>query len=454
MPDGNPARPDDQEDRILAASIVDTIGQPLLVLNRDLTVCSANRSFYESFRVERADTEGRLIYDLGNRQWDIPRLRELLSDILPQQETVEAFEVQHAFEGIGDKNMLLSARILPRTGDRESLILVVIDDVTDQRRAQWLLGHQKELAEKIVDTVREPLLVLHDDLRVQSANRAFYDEFQVEASETEGRLVYELGDGQWDIPELRRLLSHVLPNDEFFEDFEVEHEFARIGRRTMLLNGRRVDHLQLVLLAIEDVTERKRSEHERELLVGELNHRVKNLFALIRALVSQSDGARPVVDYRQVLLGRVDALARTHDLLFESQWRGADLRSLADTLHFFAEDGGATISIEGPSVELSARQALSVSLVLHELATNAAKYGALSTSKGQIVLEWWVAEEADRVRELRLLWHERGGPPVQAPQEKGFGTELIRRAFGFELGGTADLAFEPAGVRFEASFPL
>ena len=208
---------------------------------------------------------------------------------------------------------------------------------------------------------------------MQSANRAFYDAFNVERAETEGNLIYELGNGQWDIPDLRRQLSEILPDNEFFEDFEVQHEFPTIGRRVMLLNARRVDHLQLILLAIEDITERRRAEEEREMLIGELNHRVKNLFAVIRALATQGDGARSSEEYRQVFLGRMDALARTHDLLFESHWQGAELRALADNLRLFAGERSEAIEVDGAPVELNDRQALSLRLVLHELATNAAK---------------------------------------------------------------------------------
>jgi two-component sensor histidine kinase/PAS domain-containing protein len=438
---------------MLAEAILETIRQPLLILSEDLTVRSANRAFYETFQVERAQTEGRRIYELGNRQWDIPRLRELLSEVLPRDEAVEAFEVEHDFEAIGEKILLLSARKLSHAGDPPSLILIAIEDVTEQRRGRWLLENQKELAEKIVDTVREPLLVLHEDLRVQSANLSFYDAFNAEPAQTEGRMVYEVGNGQWDIPELRRLLSEILPNDGFFEDFEVQHEFPGIGHRVMLLNARRVDHLQLILLAIEDITERKRAEQEREMLVAELNHRVKNLFAVVRALATQGDGIRSLDEYRQALLGRMDALARAHDLLFESHWQGADMRSLARALQPFAGERAEAIEIEGAPLRLDARQALSVSLVLHELATNAAKYGALSVPKGRVRLSWQI-ELADEGRQVRLRWEERGGPPATAPLETGFGTELIRRAFGFELGGTADLAFEPEGVRLEATFPV
>ena len=138
--------------------------------------------------------------------------------------------------------------------------------------------------------------------------------------------------------------------------------------------------------------------------------------------------------------------------MFESHWRGAELRSLAGLLRPFGESSEA-IEIEGPPVELNARQALSMSLVLHELATNATKYGGLSVPEGRVRL-WWQIEHSDEERRLRLYWEERGGPPVTAPQAKGFGTELIQRAFGFELDGTADLAFEPQGLRLEATLAL
>jgi two-component sensor histidine kinase len=446
------ASPDGNEARILSEGIVDTIREPLLVLGEDLRVQSANRAFYAVFQVDRAETEGRLIYELGNGQWDIPRLRELFSKVLPQDRAVEAFEVEHTFESIGEKIMLVNARALPRAGDRPSLLLVAIEDVTEQRRSRWLLQHEKELAEKIIDTVREPLLVLHEDLRVQSANRAFYHTFEVEPADTEGRMVFELGDGQWDIPELRRLLSEVLPGNDFFEGFEVEHEFPSIGLRVMLLNACRVEHRQLILLAIEDITGRRRAEMEREMLVGELNHRVKNLFAVVRALATQADGARTAEQYQEVFLGRVDALARTHDLLFASEWRGTELRSLAGALQPFAGDRAEAIEIEGVRLELGARQALSVSLVLHELATNAAKYGALSVPDGRVRLAWQI-EDGDQGKHIRLRWEERGGPPVAPPQEMGFGTQLIRRTFDYELDGTAELSFGPEGFRLEATFP-
>jgi two-component sensor histidine kinase len=310
---------------------------------------------------------------------------------------------------------------------------------------------REELADGIVATIREPFLILNGDLTVRSANRAFYDTFALDPAASEGRMVYELGDRQWDLPELHRLLE--VPESEPCQDFEVEHEFAALGRRTMLLNARRVEQPPLILLAIEDVTARRGAEQQRELLVAELNHRVKNLFAVVRALVTYSDGGRSAAAARQVLLGRLDALARAHDLLFASQWQGAELGALAAALQPFAAGRAGAIEIDGPPVRLNARQTVSVSLVLHELATNAARYGALAVPEGRVRLAWQV-EPAAPGRQLRLLWQERDGPRVTPPQAMGFGTKLIERAFGFELDGAADLAFAPDGVRLSATLPL
>ena len=124
------------------------------------------------------------------------------------------------------------------------------------------LSRAHEYAGGVVDTIREPLIVLSTDLKVVSANKSFYDTFKVNKKETERHLIYQLGNKQWNIPELRNLLEKILPKKKVFDGFEVEHEFPKIGKKTMLLNARRLDHLQLILLAIEDITERKKAEEK------------------------------------------------------------------------------------------------------------------------------------------------------------------------------------------------
>lgn len=146
-------------------------------------------------------------------------------------------------------------------------VVITFFDITERKKAEVAIATAKDMAEKVVDTVRESMLVLDTELRVITANQSFYEKFQVSPTETEGRLVYELGNNQWDIPELRRLLEEILPENSVFNDYEVDHVFETIGRRVMRLNARRVDHIQRILLAIEDITEHRLAEGRRTFLL-------------------------------------------------------------------------------------------------------------------------------------------------------------------------------------------
>jgi signal transduction histidine kinase/CheY-like chemotaxis protein len=258
--------------------VFDTVREPLLVLDAALRVRSANTAFYKTFKVSPSETESRLIYQLGNGQWDIPDLRTLLEDIVPGSSVFNDFVLEHDFPDIGQRIMLLNARKL-----HAELVLLAMEDVTDRRRAQHLLEQIETYAQDVVDTVREPLLILDSSLRVHSANRAFYQTFHVSPEETENRRIYELGNGQWDIPDLRTLLEDIVPMSSVFNDFELEHDFPVIGRRVMLLNARKLrqgSHAELLVLAMEDVTERRRAEGEVATAkeAAETANRTKSLF--------------------------------------------------------------------------------------------------------------------------------------------------------------------------------
>jgi len=260
-----------------ALNIVDTVREPLLILDTTLRVRSANRAFYQTFHVSSEETENRLIYELGNGQWDIPDLRTLLEDVVPKSSVFNDFELEHTFPVIGRRVMLLNARKL-QAGHHGELLVLAMEDVTERRRSEADLKAIETYAQNIVDTVREPLLILDTTLRVRSANRAFYQTFHVSSEETENRLIYELGNGQWDIPDLRTLLEDVVPKSSVFNDFELEHTFPVIGRRVMLLNARKLQaghHGELLVLAMEDVTARKRAE-EALLKAGALQSAIFN----------------------------------------------------------------------------------------------------------------------------------------------------------------------------------
>jgi two-component sensor histidine kinase len=316
-------------------------------------------------------------------------------------------------------------------------------------------GHVQ--AQGIIDTVPDPLLVLDQNLCVQSASRAFFTTFNVDRDETIGEHIYELGNRQWDIPELRHLLEEVIPKSTAVVDFEVEHDFPSIGRRTMLVSAHRVFHpdnnSRTLLLSIVDATERRQREAEKDVLLGELRHRMKNMLALVQAIARQTVAAgRSGEEYRDAFLGRFNALVQAYDVAY-AQEDEADLQEVLErTLEPYSERPTGVLVEAGPTVPLASKQIMSLSLVLHELATNAIKYGALSNPEGQVRVRWGIEEAS--APHLRLVWQEACGPAVAPPSSSGFGTRLIEFAVSRELGGRVELNYAPEGLVVEIVAPL
>lgn len=197
--------------------------------------------------------------------------------------------------------------------------------------------------------------------------------------------------------------------------------------------------------AAVDITDRKRAELHLRLLVNEMNHRVKNSLATIQAIAAQSfTDSQSLPQAQEAFANRLVSLAEAHDLLTRENWEGADLHEIAERLA--ALHGGADrFALSGPAVRLSPKTALSLSMALHELATNALKYGALHTPAGRVRIAWDVAAGPGAER-LNLTWVERDGPPVKPPGQRGFGTRLIERGLAAELAGSAKIEFHPEGV--------
>jgi len=203
-----------------------------------------------------------------------------------------------------------------------------------------------------------------------------------------------------------------------------------------------------------DLTERKRAEDHRQLLLNELNHRVKNTLTTVQSVARQT--ARSASSFREfyeAFESRLLSLAETHDVLTRENWRGASLREIVQvSLSPWSVESGR-FEVAGPDVRVSARIALALSMALHELATNAVKYGALSVPTGGVALTWEV-EDRDSGRVVMLRWREQGGPPVMPPTRKGFGSRLLERGLPEELDGEVDLQYSSAGVQCAIRFTV
>jgi PAS domain S-box-containing protein len=204
-----------------------------------------------------------------------------------------------------------------------------------------------------------------------------------------------------------------------------------------------------------DVTERKRAEEHRTLLADELNHRVKNSMATMQSIAHQTlRNASSVEEAHKTLDARLQSLSAAHDVLTRESWIGATLTVIVEgTLQPFRGGAGQRFLINGPEVWLTPRLTLAFTMALHELATNAVKYGALSNDRGRVILNWDVVDGA-RPAHLWFRWEEIGGPAVTAPARGGFGTRLIERALAAEMGGSAEIEYRPRGVVFTLDAPL
>jgi PAS domain S-box-containing protein len=198
---------------------------------------------------------------------------------------------------------------------------------------------------------------------------------------------------------------------------------------------------------LADISERKQAENRQRLLIDELNHRVKNTLATVQSLAAQTARhADSLEDFSHRFEARLLALSRAHDLLTRRNWEGASLDALTREVLTALANAGRQVEIDGPFVDLDPRTALNITMVLNELATNALKYGALSSEAGGLSLSWRLEEGSDLKPRMILEWREHGGPPVVPPTRRGTGSKLMERCIERDLGGELDLTFEPSGV--------
>jgi two-component sensor histidine kinase len=321
------------------------------------------------------------------------------------------------------------------------------------------------LAQVIVDTVREPVIVLDNGLRVIAASRSFYSAFKVTPEQTQGRLLYTLGDGQWDIPKLRVLLEKILPEHGVMEDYEVEHEFPNLGHRTMRLNARQSFYEggadTTILLGIEDVTEkhileRQKDEllRQKDILLDEIQHRIANSLQIIAGIILMKANTVSSEESRLLLQDthdRVISIATVQQQLNASGIIGPIemvpyLTRLSDALaaSMIGDDRPVSLKVVGTAGSLSSRQAESIGLITTELVMNALKHAFPSENiKGRIN----IAYDVDGTNwKLSVADNGIGKPDgVFAQPKTGLGTGIIK-ALAHELNAIVDTLAGPEGT--------
>jgi PAS domain S-box-containing protein len=332
-----------------------------------------------------------------------------------------------------------------------------IQDITKRKEVEVSLNKDELQAARLAAIVASS-----DDAIVSKTLEGFITSWNAGAERIFGYLAEEM---------IGQHITRIVPPELQFEEEDI---LARLRR------GEHVDHFETVRIAKDgrridvsvtispmrdkfgkligaskvgrDITERKHFESLQQLLISELNHRVKNTLATVQSIANQTVyHAKSANDFATSFGGRLQALARTHNLLTQSTWQGAELSAIVRDQLPLSETEDDRISYSGPMVMLGAQAALHLSLVLHELATNAMKYGALSDLRGRLAIQWMV--RTDGGRHLVLQWQERRGPTVTVPQSRGFGTTLIEKSLDAH-GGVTSIRYEAEGVTCEITLPL
>ncbi|WP_334164215.1 sensor histidine kinase [Phenylobacterium sp.] len=450
-PDGpeNPPADGDGHDALLE-SVLESISDAFYALDRDWRYVIFNRAAEQYFGVSRDNVIGRSIWDLfpQGRGTAFERCCRRAMD----ERVTSTFESPSAIR----PGRTVELRVAPMSGGG---IGVALNDVTERKRAEAALRESEQRL----------------DLAVRAHGVGIFDwhipSGRVLWSEEEERL-FGLEPGTFD------------GRIESWRDRVASEDFAAIRARTREAIAARRDHLDFrfrihrpdgQLRHIEgaarilygpdggaermvgtnmDVTDRVAAEQRQRLLINELNHRVKNTLAAVQSIAAQTvRRADTLAEFRDSFEGRLMALSGAHDVLTRHQWDSADLADVVDGV-MQPFHPGERLQVSGPPVRLSPGQALAFAMAIHELATNAVKYGAWSGVAGRVRIGWVTEGRPDRPGEVRFTWSEEGGPPVRPPSRQGFGSRLLRQGLVRDLGGAVDLAFAPEGLRCDIRAPL
>jgi PAS domain S-box-containing protein len=334
----------------------------------------------------------------------------------------------------------------------ERLATVILRDITERKAAEEALIDSRRRMEGIVESAMDALIAIDGARRIILFNPAAERMFGVPSTEVMGAPIERL------IPQRFRA-GHAEHINRFKEAGVTNRRMGALGAISGLrANGEEfpleasisqveIGGSTIATVILRDITERKANEEARLLLAREVDHRAKNALAVVQAVVSLTIAPTTPM-FVDAVKGRISALGRAHSLLSQNRWQGADLlQVIADETGPYERRG--QIRVRGPSLMLRPNAVQPISLLIHELATNAVKYGALSVEEGRIDIRFSLSPR----QELELTWKERGGPAVRQPKSHGFGSTLIREVTTRQLGGTLGLDWQADGMQMTAVLP-
>lgn len=413
-------------------------------------VLYANRRFAEMLAMPLQRLIGYSLPRLVPAEY-IDRFQHLLTTGLH-----EAAEEEIELRGTHGRRVPVMLAANPFELDGQRSICLIITDLTRQRTHERLREseqrYRRQAAEldMVYRTAPVGLALLDCDHRIVKINEALAQLRNRPISDHLGYRLYDLLPGL--TAPMRPLVQRVIDENTAILGHELTVKVEpNAPSRTFVVSLVPITDgpgpVEAVSCLMHDITQRRRAAEHQQMLLAELSHRVKNTLATVNSIALQTaTQAESVTNFVRGFQGRLQALARAHSLLTRSNWQGANLRRLIEQeLEPHISADRRNVTLEGPELELRPRVALSLHMCLHELATNAAKYGALSVESGLVQISWSITNGRGD-SELVLRWRETGGPKVSPPARRGFGTDVIETSIEYELGGGTKLDYLPTGV--------
>jgi len=379
--------------------------------------------------------------------------------------TGQVFQVEHRIRSAAGEYRWFLVRAEPYRDPRTGQILRwfgVSIDIHDRKLAEERLRESERRLEAVLNNATVGVILLDDGQRCSYMNAAAEELTGYTLAEAQGRVMHDVvhhtrPDGS-PFPLAECPIDHAFPEDRKVQGEEIfVHKDGRFYPVAFTASPVHDEAARTIgtILEIRDIGAEKQAQERQQLLINELNHRVKNTLATVQSIASQTlRNAPDLQEAKDSLEGRLIALARAHDVLTRESWEGAELREIvAQTVAPYSSRGENRLHARGPEMRLPPRMALALAMALQELATNAVKYGALSNATGEIAINWSV-DGSRSPAHLRLRWEESGGPPVQAPTRRGFGSRLIERSLSHDLGGEVRMTFAPTGLVCTVDAPL
>jgi PAS domain S-box-containing protein len=334
----------------------------------------------------------------------------------------------------------------------EPMVLAVIRDMTGRRAIEEALGRCRAQFDQFSEQPPDAVILVDETGKIDRVDAMAEAVFGLSREHMLGQPIEML------IPERFRE-RHMAHRASYMRDPKTRRMGTDLdlwARRAdgsefpvhIMLSPIEIDQRRLVLIVVRDITARKRSEAQVQLLIHEVNHRAKNMLSLVQAIARQTATREPE-DFIDRFTERIQALAANQDLLIRNEWQGVDVEDLAlAQLAHFADLVGSRIAVRGPKLRLNAAAAQAIGLALHELATNAGKYGALSTDAGRVDVRWQLDGNI-----FAISWTESGGPSVRQPERRGFGSTVIDSIAKRTVGGEVQLDYAPSGLAWHLTCP-